>query len=105
MSWTTQLRPTPLSRAYRVRLHYRDGKAPETFIDDPHLPSLAPERALPHVYSERPTKLCLYLPGTGEWTPHLYLADTILPWTLLWLYYFELWLRTDEWHGGGEHPR
>ena len=30
--------------------------------------------------------------------------QTIVPWTALWLFYFEEWLFSDEWKGGGEHP-
>ena len=32
------------------------------------------------------------------------LVDTIVPWSILWLFYFEDWLETDEWKGGGMHP-
>jgi len=32
------------------------------------------------------------------------LADTILPWASLWFFYYEIWLATGEWVGGGEHP-
>jgi hypothetical protein len=32
------------------------------------------------------------------------ISDTIVPWAVLWLYYFEDWLATDEWKGGGKHP-
>jgi hypothetical protein len=27
-----------------------------------------------------------------------------VPWTALWLFYFEEWLVSNEWKGGGEHP-
>jgi hypothetical protein len=27
-----------------------------------------------------------------------------VPWAYLWLFYFEHWLATDEWQGGGKHP-
>jgi hypothetical protein len=30
--------------------------------------------------------------------------NTIVPWAILWLFYFEEWLSSDEWKGGGEHP-
>ena len=30
--------------------------------------------------------------------------QTIVPWTTLWLFYFEDWLSSDEWKGGGLHP-
>jgi hypothetical protein len=29
---------------------------------------------------------------------------TFVPWTATWLYYFEKWLVSDDWKGGGEHP-
>ncbi len=32
------------------------------------------------------------------------LDQTIVPWTALWLFYFEEWLESNEWKGGGEHP-
>jgi hypothetical protein len=34
----------------------------------------------------------------------MFLANTILPWACLWLFYFEDWLITSQWKGGGEHP-
>ena len=27
--------------------------------------------------------------------------QTIVPWTALWLFYFEEWLTSDDWKGGG----
>lgn len=32
------------------------------------------------------------------------ISETIVPWASEWLFYFELWLVTKEWMGGGEHP-
>jgi hypothetical protein len=32
------------------------------------------------------------------------LATTTVPWALLWLFYFESWLVTGAWDGGGIHP-
>jgi len=29
---------------------------------------------------------------------------TIIPWTHLWLIYFEEWIVSDGWKGGGKHP-
>lgn len=30
--------------------------------------------------------------------------QTVVPWTALWLFYFEDWLASGEWKGGGQHP-
>jgi hypothetical protein len=62
----------------------------------------------PHVYRlgyppDFPA-LCLYDPAAGEWSPEAYIAETIIPWTIEWLYWFEVWLLTGEWKGGGRHP-
>jgi hypothetical protein len=46
----------------------------------------------------------LYKPGKGEWSPEMMLDKTVLPWVELWLFYFEEWLVSGEWKGGGEHP-
>jgi hypothetical protein len=32
------------------------------------------------------------------------LDQSIVPWTALWLFYFEEWLESNDWKGGGEHP-
>ena len=32
------------------------------------------------------------------------IANTVVPWATLWLYFFEEWLVSDDWKGGGVHP-
>ncbi len=103
--WTCDVHPTLLSRTYTVRIVYRQGRAPSAFVLEPDLNELAAGRPLPHVYGERPPELCLYLPRACEWAPSMRLADTIVPWINLWLFYFEEWLLSNEWKGGGEHPK
>ena len=49
-------------------------------------------------------RLCLYLPASGEWDNTMLLDQTIVPWTYLWLAYFEEWLWSDGWKGKGRHP-
>ena len=102
--WRFVAAPTPMSRRYEVRLDYRVGEPPRVFIEEPDLLVVADGRRLPHVYQQQPPRLCLYLPGTGEWTPAMRLDQSIVPWAILWLFYFEEWLVSDEWKGGGMHP-
>lgn len=102
--WSFATSPTPLSRRYRVRVEYRLGDVPRVFVEEPDLHALTDGRRLPHVYEQRPPRLCLYLPGTGEWTPEMRLDQTIVPWAILWLFYFEEWLSSNDWKGGGMHP-
>lgn len=102
--WEFFAQPTPLSRTYRLRIMYALGEAPQVFVVDPDLTVLANGRKLPHVYTQKPTKLCLYLPKSGEWRSSKRLSETVVPWGILWLFYFEDWLATDYWKGGGVHP-
>jgi hypothetical protein len=102
--WHFSTRPTPLSRNYRVRLEYHQGLVPRVFVEDPDLVLLADGRSIPHVYSQKPTRLCLYLPRRFEWQDWMRLDETVVPWIALWLFYFEEWLISDDWKGGGEHP-
>ena len=102
--WDMRLRPSPFGRLYDVRIRYRNGDSPDVFVPVPDLNALAQGRYLPHVYSANPVRLCLYDPQSDQWSPSAPIADTIVPWIYLWLYYFEEWLVSDEWKGGGRHP-
>jgi hypothetical protein len=104
LTWQFTAQPDPLSRAYSVLIEYQQGKVPQVYILDPDLGALADGQKLPHVYQQSPPQLCLYLPGTGEWSPSKRISDTIVPWTFLWLWYFEEWLASSVWKGGGLHP-
>lgn len=101
--WVMEVTPTPSSRTYTVRIELATG-TPEVTVLVPDLRALAGGRRLPHVYSEAPVRLCLYHPRRGEWASTMRLDQTVVPWIYLWLYYFERWLATDDWAGGGEHP-
>ena len=102
--WRFPVRPDPLSRTYVARVEYQRRQPPHVFIEEPDLILLAKGRPLPHVYSEVPVRLCLYLPEAYEWSADQRLDQTVIPWTALWLFYFEEWLWSGEWRGGGVHP-
>jgi hypothetical protein len=104
--WRWSRRPTALSRLYTLRLEYKEGDIPRVYVEQPDLALLAEGEKLPHVYEQRPTRLCLYLPGAWDWRPTDRLDQSVMPWADLWLYYFEDWLRRgkSDWQGGGVHP-
>ncbi len=97
-------RPTPLSREYSIRITMKKGKAPNVYILEPSLSQLAKGREIPHLYSKKKQEVCLYLPSAKEWNHGISIVTSIVPWTFLWLYFFEEWLHSDEWKGGGIHP-
>lgn len=39
-----------------------------------------------------------------EWNGNKLIATTIIPWTCLWLAFYETWLDTGCWLGEGTHP-
>ena len=104
LTWFFEARPNPLSRAYQLRIEFRQGDRPLVYVDGPDLHELAGGRRLPHCYEQRPARLCLYFPPTGEWRNYMRIDQTIVPWGILWLFYFEEWLLSDDWKGGGMHP-
>jgi len=104
LTWTYRGRPSVVGRLYTLELQYQQGEFPDVVVCNPDLSILANGKDLPHVYEQDPPRLCLFLPWTDEWTPQRTLVDTVMPWSVLWLYYFEVWLRSGEWTGGGMHP-
>lgn len=96
----------PGGRMYRCRLRMHSSwSPPEVLVLSPDLSMLAGGRELPHTYAREGTAtlLCLWLPGSGEWTPMRKLGETVIAWTAEWLTYLEDWLFSDEWLGGGVH--
>ena len=88
----------------RSGLNTKLNKAPSILIDTPNLHEFVGNNDIPRLYSQERQKPCLHKPGKGEWSSEMLLALIVLPWVELWLFYFEEWLISGEWKGGGEHP-
>jgi hypothetical protein len=100
--WEGGLRPTDVSENYRIRISYRLRKAPRAYVLEPVLSRNEKGEKIPHRYADG--SLCLYYPEYDEWSPKMFIAETIVPWTALWLYHYEVWHATNQWLGGGiEH--
>lgn len=91
------LQPAAMSRVYWVRIFYNPGFRPKVFVKYPRIKNVSGE-ILPHFNPDN--TLCLYH-SAKEWTPAMYLAETIVPWTSEWLLHYEIWKGTGEWRGGG----
>ena len=106
--WDGQLRPSAVSSPYTVRVQYALGDFPNVYILSPDLQALAdfvtPGRDIPHKYDVNPLRICVYHPSKNEWKPSDSIAITILPWTCMWISFYEDWVFTNVWSGGGEHP-
>jgi len=99
--WRGGARPTPLSEEYRLQINYDLGFLPKTKVLEPELRRRGEEK-IPHMYNQE--TLCLFNPDKREWNDQMRISNTILPLACLWLYFYEVWLATGEWHGGGDHP-
>lgn len=105
LQWYGYLRPTPLSDKYQIRITVEKpkGMVPAVEVISPKLRSLNDE-IIPHMYDQDSFELCLWHPQKGEWKSSMWIADSVLPWTAEWLFFYEVWLCTGDWMGGGEHP-
>jgi len=102
VAWTGTLTPIAGCAEYTVRIGYRLGDQPKVHVLSPVLRDRGDEMQIPHRYGDG--SLCLYRPKYREWTPSHAIAETIVPWSSVWLYDYEVWLVTGAWVGGGEHP-
>lgn len=115
-AWEGEL--TPNARTYRVsvfyfpRYNFAGGLIANPYVS---VRVISPEitfdpcgtgEAPPHIYRDElgGFKLCLYDHRNHEWFPSQSIADTIIPWAAEWLFYFEAWLHSGMWSGGGVHP-
>lgn len=103
--WSGKIKPTALSKEYSSILVYHPGESPKVWVVGDELEKLD-DPNFPHKYNidakNKMVRICLY--RHSEFNSSKLLANTIIPWTVEWLYFYELWLATGEWLGGGEHP-
>jgi hypothetical protein len=85
-------------------LRYRIGERPKVHILEPDLEAEAKvkDMRLPHVFSG--AELCLFRYAYGDWNSNMLLSVSVIPWVSEWLFFYEIWLATGNWEGGGEHP-
>lgn len=98
------IKPTSRSESYTVQIkYYIIKKKPlvEVKILDPILIKNSKGEEIPHMYSQE--SLCLFMPKYNEFKKTDLICDTLIPWTSLWLYYYEIWHTTEIWLGGGVH--
>lgn len=94
--------PTARSMSYDFRVEYQLDYLPVTTIKEGQLCKNEKGENIPHMYDQE--SLCLFRPKYRQFTMNDLIADTIIPWTSLWLYHYENWHITGQWDGGGEHP-
>jgi len=103
LTWIGELSPTPLSRTYEIKIEYEVFKKPKVKIISLGL-------TIPYIKSEihmfEDGSLCVYYnTERKEWNHDMALATSIVPWTCEWLYFYEIWVTTRKWCGGGIYPK
>ena len=103
--WNYIVKPTPKSNEYKIRITYGNGSYPIVEIVEPRN-LLREKEGADFIHMYRDSKaghqmLCLY--ANGEWTPQKFISATIVPWAVEWCYFYEVWLDTGKWLGGGFH--
>lgn len=86
MTWDGRLSPTAASDMYHTRIICtRQQPQPRVFIVSPTLTERDGE-AIPHRYGDN--SLCLWQPAYQEWRPAYWIAETVIGWTSLWLFFY-----------------
>lgn len=111
--WEGELRP--VSQTYKVRITDHRGADDGQIAFAWRLPSVrvlspapspreaAPDEPVPHLYGRHDdpagADLCLFYPDGHDWTDDMLLAESIVPWTAEWLFYYEMWQLDGIWAG------
>jgi hypothetical protein len=95
LTWIGDITPSTVSNTYTVKVEFVVGKRPEVTVLAPELERR--EGLLTHVFPH--DHLCLS--RAAEWNASMSLATTIIPWTSEWLFFYEIWVVTGNWNGGG----
>ena len=101
--WEGKIKPSPLSREYCVKIICHGIKhRPIVILYGNNVEGLD-RVSFPHMFSvnkeKKEVKLCLHLFDEFKFLQPI--SETIIPWTQEWLYFYEIWLLTNEWYGGG----
>ena len=95
-----KVKPFENSLEYEILFSQEKNQQPKTYILNPSVFKLTNGKKPPHTYefNENACRLCLNLPSEVDTSKYY---DYVIPWISDWLAYFEIWLITGEWYGGG----
>ncbi|MEQ8472557.1 MAG: hypothetical protein RIC35_15305 [Marinoscillum sp.] len=97
-----KVQPTPRSIWYSYEIKYRFRENITIFIKEPLIKTELNGKKAEHLYKDG--SLCLFFPKAKEFDSKKLIVDYIVPWIALWLFFYEIWLVTGYWKGGGIHP-
>ena len=75
---------------YKIRVEYLKTQPPKIFVEHPII------KKRKHMFHDG--SLCLYHWSNFKWDDKKSIARDLIPWTYMWVYYYELWLSTGIWY-------
>lgn len=69
---------------------------PKISIERPTLHRRKIDERIPHTFADN--RPCLF---KNEWSTDMLIATSIVPWLMEWLFFYESWMFTGVWQGGG----
>lgn len=95
---------------YKIRIDYYKKGFPNVYVVNPEIDMS--ESLEIHTfgnyyhgaYKKELPKLCLTHLETDKWDSSILLTESYIPWAIEWTEFYELWLLTGKWYGGGVHP-
>lgn len=101
-----KIKPTSLSREYNIKIICKETLRPQVILYGDKIEGIDRED-FPHHFKidkdKQEVYLCLHLPYEFDYS--YFICDTIIPWAQEWLYFYEIWLSTGKWCGGGHAPK
>jgi len=79
--------------SYQIKIEWSAGNMPKVSILNK---DIEPSDEI-HMYKD--SSLCLFYPPDLKWNNHLKVSDYIIPWTIEWIIFYELYLITGTWLG------
>lgn len=94
---------------YKIRLDYYATGNPEVYIVSPAIDMSSPMEIhtfglkFHGAYNKKLPCLCLTYYDIDKWNSSVLLTESYIPWAIEWTEFYELWLLTGIWYGGGVH--
>jgi hypothetical protein len=98
--WRQTVKSSPLGGRYLIEVRWLGVGKAHVLVVSPRI-SHPEGKRIPHTYPDIDGLVCMCLHLSEEWSGRQSIASTVIYWAIEWLYYYELWVATGEWHGGG----
>lgn len=95
---------------YKIRVDYYAYGWPRIYVLEPDIDMSHPVeihtfgKKYHGAYKREIPLLCLTFHDIDKWEPSMMLLKSYIPWAVEWTEFYEIWLMTGVWYGGGIHP-